>query len=160
MSITAAFLVSIELALIHLMDTFDFFKCNWALAKRTTRINHQPLLNTLSVEIVTDVAGQRCHQRVFIIVNKADHAWILIFKDICVVLDSKELAHQPFAHIQPFILLKSICKHGINRDWNTHQADCSEKGGQEGRKDTENDNYLVVNFKNAGFFVLTAILWV
>ena len=56
MSITAAFFVGIELALIHLMDTFDFLKCNWALTERTTRINHKPLLDTLSVEVVANVA--------------------------------------------------------------------------------------------------------
>ena len=56
MSLTATFFMSIELALVHLMDTFDFLQCYGALAERTTRINNQPLLNALSVEVVTDVA--------------------------------------------------------------------------------------------------------
>ena len=82
----------------------------------------------------------------------------MLFKDICVVFDPEELAHQPFTHIQTFILLKAIYKDGVNRNWYAHQADSSEKGRQEGWENSENDNYLVVNLKDAGFLTLTAIL--
>ena len=63
---TAALLVIIELTLVHLGDTFNFLHRDRAFTQWTACIYHKPLLDAGSMEVMPDITGKGCHERIFI----------------------------------------------------------------------------------------------
>ena len=63
---TAALLMIIELTLVHLGDTFNLLHGDGALTQWTACIYHKPLLDAGSMEVMPDITGKGCHERVLI----------------------------------------------------------------------------------------------
>ena len=60
--LAAALVVKVELVLVHLGHSLDFLQCYGTLTEWTACIDHEPLLNARSVEIVSYITRQRRHK--------------------------------------------------------------------------------------------------
>ena len=90
-----------QLILVKLLHALNLFKSHSFLAERAVRIIREPLLDAASVIIVPNVARQRRHLRIFIEVLQANHARILTFEHICVIVPLKKPSQHFFCRFNP-----------------------------------------------------------
>ena len=106
--IAAALLVEVKLALIHHSHSLYLFQGDWTSTNRAAGIYHKPLLNAISMEIVSDVARQRCHQGFRVKSSPADHTLFLGLEHICIILDSEQLFKHALGLVQSLVLMLAV----------------------------------------------------
>ena len=156
--LAAALLVLVELLVVHLGDAFDLFESDRALAEGTGGVQHQPLLDAGRVEVVTNVTGQGCHQRVLIEIHQADQAGFLRLEHICVVFGAEERAYEVFGGVEAIVLVLVILVEHVKDVRCTQQAQCQEKGRDQGRKDTKDNYDFVVELEHVRAIAFTTFV--
>ena len=117
--LTTALFVLVELLGVHLSNSRDFFGGHGAFAQWTRCVDHEPLLDASSVEIVADVAGKGSHERFLIKVQQADHARLLSLENVRVILGAEEGVDEVFGRVQSIVLMLMILIENVQDIWGT-----------------------------------------